>query len=126
MVQNFYSYSTGKFKTSFTTEKGIGSPLKQNVVFLKLLSLINTATYHRFLEQKIGIKLGNNDIVLGVNEAHYTIFDVKPLNPNRNNILDNHIAEMKNLGYNYNYWVKDIDILYSIWEFVCCKLCFSF
>ena len=44
LLQNVYSYSTGKFNTSFTTEKGMGSLLKQNVVFLKLLSLINMAT----------------------------------------------------------------------------------
>ena len=92
-------------ETKFTADKfpnGFPKPEEENI-----------GEYIEIIKAKIGTQLGDNDIVLGVNEAHYTIFDVKPLNPNRNNILDNHIAEMKNLGYNYNYWVKDIDILYN-------------
>ena len=41
------------------------------------------------------------------------MFDVNSSNPDRNNILDNHIDRMKKLGYHYSYWVKDIDILYN-------------
>ena len=41
------------------------------------------------------------------------MFDVNSSNPDRNNILDNHIYRMKKLGYHNSYWVKDIDILYN-------------
>ena len=70
--------------------------------------------YKELLKAKIGKKLDNNDIVLGVEEAKYRMFDVNSSNPDRNNILDNHINRMKKLGYHYSYWVKDIDILYNM------------
>ena len=72
-------------------------------------------TYHRFLEQKIGIKLGNNDIVLGVAEAGYQYFGIRK--KNTKNILGKHIYSLNEQGYRneqgdkYDYRISDIDKL---------------
>ena len=69
-------------------------------------------TYNKFLEQKIGIKLGNNDIVLGVNEAGYQYFRIHK--KNTKNTLGKHIDSMNEQGIKYDYRIKDIDELYTI------------
>ena len=63
--------------------------------------------YREFLKAKIGIRLGYNDIVLGIGEAGYTEFEVKEYKHTKN-VLAHH---MKGTDYGYN--IKDIDILYN-------------
>ena len=60
--------------------------------------------YKELLKAKIGKKLDNNDIVLGVNETDYTLFYLIP----GNHTLKNHM-DMHHIG---KFSVANIDLLY--------------